>query len=97
MKKSAEPPRHLKAGARRMWRELQHDYMLDDAAGVALLRAACEAFARAEEARAKIAQNGAVVEDRFGQPKMSPWVLIERDARGAMVGALRALRLEGSK
>jgi hypothetical protein len=34
------------------------------------------------------------VADRFGQPKVHPAVLIERDARGQMLAALRDLHLD---
>lgn len=88
-----EAPAHLSAEARKMWHAMFAEFELSDAAGRALLRAACEAFQRAEEARAAIAKDGAVLRDRFGQEKVSPWCAIERDARGQMVAALRALRL----
>lgn len=93
MRKSDPIPKHLKVDARRMWQRLQADYVLDDAAGLALLQAACESFQRAEDARATIDKAGAVLSDRFGQLKAHPACAIERDARGQMIAALRALRL----
>jgi P27 family predicted phage terminase small subunit len=92
MKKS-DAPRHLKAEARHMWDRLRADYVLDDAGALALLRAACEAFQRAQEARQVIARDGAVLTDRFDQIRAHPAVAIERDARGQMIAALRALKL----
>lgn len=93
MKKSDPIPKHLKADARRMWQKLRTDYVLDDGAGLALLQAACESYQRAQEARAAIDKDGAVLADRFGQRKAHPGCAIERDARGQMIAALRALRL----
>lgn len=93
MKKTDPIPRHLKAGSREMYRRLLADFHIDDAAGKALLLAACEARQRAEEARLAMAKSGACVPDRFGQLKPSPWTAIERDSRGQMIAALRALRL----
>lgn len=93
MTKSYPTPRHLKAGARLMYQQLQSDFDVSDAAGKALLLAAAEARQRAEEARLAMAKSGAVVADRFGQLKPSPWAAIERDSRASMVSALRALRL----
>jgi P27 family predicted phage terminase small subunit len=88
-------PKHLGAGARGMWDRLRKDYAIDDAAGLALLQAACESFERAQQARELIAKDGGpVMRDRFQQPKPHPAVAIERDARGQMISALRALRLE---
>lgn len=91
--KKTDVPKHLNADARRMWARLRADYVLDDAGGLALLQAACEAYQRAQEARAAIDKNGAVLSDRFGQLKAHPACAIERDARGQMIAALRALRL----
>ena len=92
MKKS-DAPKHLSADGRRMWRQLYGDYQIDDAAGLALLQAACEAFDRAQQARRRIDRDGAVIRDRFSQPKPHPSCAIERDARSQMIAALRALRL----
>ena len=88
-----KPPKHLKADARRLWERLTADYQIDDAAGLALLQAACEAFQRAAEARKLIDRDGAVIMDRFGQQKPHPAISIERDNRGQMISALRALKL----
>ena len=93
MKKTDAIPKHLKASARRMWERLRADYHINDAAGLSLLQAACESFQRAEDARATIDKAGAVLSDRFGQLKAHPACAIERDARGQMIAALRALRL----
>jgi len=93
MKKSDPIPKHLKAEARRMWERLRNDYHIDDAAGLALLQAACEAYERAQEARIAIDKEGAVLADRFGQRKAHPATTIEQASRGQMIAAIRALRL----
>ena len=93
MSKPDPIPKHLKTDARRMFQRLSADYVISDAAGLALLQAACEAFQRTQEARAVIDEAGAVLVDRFGQAKAHPACAIERDARGQMIAALRALRL----
>lgn len=93
MKNSEAVPKHLKGDAKAMWQRLRHDFQIDDAAGLALLQAACEAFQRAQEARVAIDADGAVLSDRFGQRKQHPAIATERDARGQMIAALRALRL----
>ena len=59
----------------------------------ALLLAVCESRDRAESARQAIERDGALVTDRFGQKKPHPLLPVERDARSAMVTALKALRL----
>ncbi|MCI1191609.1 hypothetical protein MOJ79_07125 [Calidifontimicrobium sp. SYSU G02091] len=90
----AKPPEHLSPESRELWRRLLDDYHLDDAAGLALVRAACEAFDRAEGARRLIAAEGATLRDRFSQLKAHPAVAVERDARGQLIAAVRAMRLQ---
>lgn len=79
-------PAHLAADGRRLWRRVQVEYQLDDAAGGELLRLACEALDRCAQARAILASQGLTIEGRFGA-KTHPAVAIERDS------ALRAARL----
>lgn len=87
-------PGHLKAPAKRLWAQMMADYEIEEAAGMALLQTACEAFQRCDDARKIIRREGAVIVDRFDQPKPHPAVAIERDARGQLISALRALKLE---
>lgn len=92
--KTTAPPPHLSADARKFWTSIHADFVVDDGAGLALLRAAAEAFDRAQDARKLIEKDGGpVLTDRFGQRKPHPAVAIERDARGQLVSAIRALRL----
>lgn len=86
-------PRHLSAEARRLWADMRKQYCLDDVAGLALLRAACESHDRAQQARRLIETEGLVSVDRFGQSKAHPAIAVERDARGQLMAALKALRL----
>ena len=86
-------PKHLQGAGRTMWHRLRGDYAIDDAAGLALLEAACAAYQRAEAARAQVDREGSTVPDRFGQMRAHPAVAIERDARSVMIRALRALKL----
>lgn len=86
-------PKHLTAEGRTLWAKLREEFDIDDAAGLALLRAACEAHDRAQQARTMIAAEGLVTVDRFDQRKPHPAVAIERDARTQIMAALRALRL----
>lgn len=80
-----------------MWTSLLADYDLDDAGGLSLLRAACEAFDRAQQARRLVKSTGGpLLKDRFGQVKPNPGVSIERDARAQLIAALKAMRLEAN-
>jgi len=86
-------PKHLKTAARRMWEEILSEFDVDDSAGLSLLEAACSSYQRAEDARALVRKEGLTIVDRFGQVKAHPACGIERDARGQMITALRALKL----
>ena len=93
MKKN-EPPGHLSREAKQIWRKLTSEYDICDGGGLAILRAATEAFDRAEGARAKIEAEGMVIKDRFGAEKPHPLLTAERDARAAMLTALKMLNLD---
>src|ERR1035437_3027726 len=88
--KSAPAPDHQTAGSQQLWKTIIEDYEIDTAAEMILV-AALESRDRREEARAAIAKDGAVVKDRWGQAKVSPWVAIERDASLALLRCFRGL------
>ncbi len=85
-----EPPDQLSEAAKAKWREICEQNTIDTAAAV-VLRTFCEAYDRREEAREHIRTEGAVYNDRFGAPKVSPWVAIERDSTLIMHRAFRLL------
>lgn len=87
------PPDHLSRRARKLWRAIRGEWVLEDH-HVHLLTHACEAFDRATEAREIVEAEGAVYEDRFGQPKDHPAVKIERDSRREFRKTLRELNLD---
>lgn len=87
-------PAALSAEAKRWWCELVKEYQIEDPGGRLLLQTALEAFDRMREGQREIAKDGAVVTDRFGQLKAHPATVVERDARAAMMTALRALNLD---
>ncbi len=82
------PPRHLTADTRAWWASVAGTFTLDKH-HLAVLTVACEALDRGNEARERVAQDGAIYLTRFGEPRAHPSVAIERDAR---IGFLRALR-----
>ena len=51
-------------------------------------------FDRMREAQAALAKDGLTVADRFGQIKVHPLTVVERDSRSQMMAALRALNLD---
>ena len=98
MKNSApqppKPPKGLTREACRWWRRLIAEYEIGDEAGLLLLQTALESFDRMREAQAALAKDGLTVADRFGQVKVHPLTVVERDSRGQMLASLRALNLD---
>ena len=77
------------------WRDkLRGAYELEDAAGQLYLQLAAESFDLMRSAEKILDREGLTVKDRFGQPKANPAVLVQRDARAALLRALRALNLD---
>jgi len=87
-------PKHLKADGRRLWKRLVDEYVIDDQQGLVLLEVACEALDRQKEASEAIKAHGIVIVTDSGLVKANPAAAIERDARSAMMAALKALRLD---
>jgi len=96
LKNSVDAPKHLSAEARRWWRRLKEEYGIQDAGGLLLLLTAMESFDRMRSAQAAIAEEGASRPDRFAQLRAHPLLSVERDARAAMLAALKALGLDVS-
>lgn len=88
------PPARLSAEARNFWTDVIRDYDISDAAGLRLLLTACQSLDRMRQAQKLVDKHGILVRDRFGQLQRSPAVTVERDARAAMLAALRALNLD---
>lgn len=88
------PPRHLSAESKRWWKLLAEVYRFEPWQ-YRILRQAAEAFDRAEECRRIITEEGAVVRDRFDQPKPHPLLAEERSQRVVGLRAVRELALAG--
>ena len=86
----AQPPKHLTPAGAKLWKSIAAEIELDTAAQL-LLTVLCECFDRREEARAAIAKGGAVLPDRFGQLKPSPWLAVERDSTLSLQRSWRLL------
>lgn len=70
------------------------EWSVHDAAGLVLLRSACEAFDRLQEAKGILRREGVVVKDRFGQQRLHPATVIEREARAGMLASFKAMGLD---
>lgn len=89
-------PKHFSREAKAWYADVVSSYVLD-AHHLKLLRLACEAWDRIQEARAAIAEHGTTYLDRFKQPKARPEVAIERDGRLAFARLVRELALDESE
>jgi hypothetical protein len=81
-------PTHLSAEARVWWGKFVDGWRLDDAA-LLILQTALEAFDRMRGAQKVLKHDGLTVKGRT-----HPCATIERDARLAMLRALRSLNLD---
>ncbi len=93
--KTGQPtaPRHLKAATKKWWKAAVATFELE-AHHLRLLQLACEAWDRAQEARAVIDEKGLSYDDRFGAPRLRPEVNVERDARISFARLVRDIGLD---
>lgn len=97
MKKSTtKAPESLSTEAKRWWRLIVEEYVVEDSAGRLLLENALTAFDEMRVAQAIVAKDGPVIVDRFGGKKQHPATLVVRDARNLMLRSLKALNLDVS-
>lgn len=87
-------PKHLSPEAKKWWQRIMETYDISDDGGQWILQTACEAYQRMSECKAILDRDGLTVEDRHGQKKPHPLIPAERDARAAMLSALKQLNLD---
>lgn len=79
----------LGAAGQALWDAVTADYAFSGAE-LAVLEQACQAADRAAEAKAAVDRDGVTVDGRYG-PRIHPAAAVERDARTAMLRALKDL------
>ena len=72
MGKVSRMPSGLSTEAARLWRTTVEGFSIDDGPSLALLENACRSLMRLRDCEMLIAQEGAVLTDRFGQKKAHP-------------------------
>jgi P27 family predicted phage terminase small subunit len=87
------PPAHLSASARHWWETTVALYELQEH-HLRLLQLACEAWDRAQQARAQIDRDGLTVSTADGGIRVHPCIAIERDSRLGFARILRELDLD---
>lgn len=86
--KSDTAPRHLSAEMKAFWAEIMAEYELEVDARL-ILRAACENWDRAQQAREQIAKDGLLLDGR-----RHPAVDVEKQAYSLYLRAMRQLGLD---
>ena len=84
------PPATLSRDSRRLWRELNRDYVLENPQ-LLVLRIALEAYDRLLEAQAIIARDGLIYETITKYKRMNPALAIEKAARDGFLRAWASL------
>lgn len=93
-KKVHHPPSHLSEPSQAFWRDVQAAYVIEDRAGLELLRLAAEALDTSEKARLAIEEHGQTYVDRFGAPRPRPEVAIQRNAMQIFTRLVRTLGVD---
>lgn len=89
-----KPPKHLELTERKLWSRIVSEFAFTDSASATMLQTAMEAHQRARRCREQIDADGEAVRDRWQQLKPHPLLAAERDARAALISALRSLNLD---
>ena len=87
-------PDHLKPAGAELWASIQKEYAINDAGGLALLTTAAECLDRIRAAQVAIEAHGELVQDRYGQMKVSPACQLEKEARNGLLLALKQMNLD---
>lgn len=74
--------------------KILQEYSITDEAGKLLVQTAMESFDRMRSAQKVVEKEGIVFKDKFGQLKNNPANAVERDARAAMLAAIKQLGLD---
>lgn len=86
-------PAGLSAEAARLWRAILGEYVLEDAASLALLAQLCESLDGVRACQKQVRADGLMVEGAAGQKRPHPLLATESEYRRAMLACCRALRL----
>lgn len=92
-KRGPPPPGHLSEDAKSWWRTVLQHFDLEEH-HLRLLRLACEAWDRAQQARAILDRDGITFTDDRKNIRAHPAVAIEKDARTGFARLVRELDLD---
>jgi len=84
------PPAHLRPRSAEFWKAL-NDRFVFEAHDLERLRVCCESMDVIDEAEDTIRRDGRFVPDRYGGVKQHPGINVARDARAAVLRAIREM------
>jgi len=87
-------PGHLSAEAKRLWRDVQKDFAVSDAAGLQLLMRMCEALDGLRACQTAIREEGMTTKGSRSQIRPHPLLRVEAEYNRAFLAAARALNLD---
>ena len=87
-------PKTLQKAGKAIWKKLQEEFAIEDAAGLELLRKIAEYEDQIVEMTAQIETDGRTFLDRFKQIKAHPLLAARRDLQSAQLHTLKALNLD---
>lgn len=88
-----KPPQNLGTDGRRLWRTVAREYVLSPSE-LALLEQAAFAYDTVSAAWRTLADEGAVIQDRYGSPKQHPSVATANQMAQLVARLLRQLGVE---
>jgi phage terminase small subunit len=88
------PPKHLSPESKLLWKALQMEYSLDDAAGMAILQAALESLDIQQLALKSIKEKGILVTDKDGNQRKNPALQTEKESKALFYQGIKALNLD---
>ena len=88
-----KPPQNLGTDGRRLWRTVAREYVLSPSE-LALLEQAAHAYETVSAAWRTLADEGAVIQDRYGSPKQHPAVATANQMAQLVARLLKQLGVE---
>jgi P27 family predicted phage terminase small subunit len=92
--KDKKPPKGLSKEASDWWKKIVSEYVLEDSAGYLLLQVALESFDTMRACQKAIKEQGLYIKDRWGQLKVNPLTITERDSKAQLLASLKSLNLD---
>jgi len=88
-----KPPSHLSREAKKIWREIDGNWVLD-VGDYPILKTALEAYDRLQAAREVVKEHGLIIKDPSRRLRANPALKIEKEARSGFLRAWKQLGID---